>query len=394
MQFTYSILVRYNSEGKLSQLLITEFGNFDLFPRLRTKMRISGVGNNSFFDKKEEAQPLIEKKKQDVEKNWRSYISAVLKEHIENLLRQDPYFNLPEKIDQPKNRKNLGKYDHFETVMAEVDVKTGFFERNLGTLGSSINFVAALANMGVQILSIEMATGDEKSSGRKYAIPMSLIAVTMAILTYNYSDAPTVLSSYGKKIDNLNIIRRLATLFPFKQIGSGTAGMGNCWGSLKAHFFSKNTTESLEDGNGSYTQSTICYRLAKLVPPAVIIAMQVTWTTAASIEAFQTSYATARASKKVESFMTDDIAYGLAFTLAISSGISMGSFYIPFITNCIAEWLKKVDAHYQSYILDPSHIRSYSETSRPSRRSDAEDWDHDLLSPDIEVPVQSRAFAY
>ncbi len=66
MQLTYSILVRCNSEGKLSQLLITELGNFDLFPRIRTKMRISGVGSNSFFDKKEEEQPLIEKKAADV----------------------------------------------------------------------------------------------------------------------------------------------------------------------------------------------------------------------------------------------------------------------------------------------------------------------------------------
>lgn len=200
MQLTYSILVRYNFEGKLSQLLITEFGNFDLFPRIRTKMHISGVGNGSFFDKKGEQQLLIEKKKENIEINWRSYIPAVLKEHIENILNRDPHFNLPEKNDQPKNRKNLGKYDHFETVMIKIEVKLGFFERNLALLGSSINFIAALANMGVQILSIEMAAGDEKSSGRKYAIPMSLIAFSMAILTYNYSDAPTVLSSYGKKL--------------------------------------------------------------------------------------------------------------------------------------------------------------------------------------------------
>lgn len=175
-------------------------------------------------------------------------------------------------------------------------------------------------------------------------------------------------------------------------MGSYSACVGNCWGSLKAHFFSKITTENSEDGNESYIQSTIRYRLAKLIPPAVIVAMQVVWTTAASIEAFQTSYATARTSKKIESFMTDDIAFGLAFTLAISSGISMASFYIPFITNCIAEWLKKVDAHYKSYILDSSHIRSYSETSQ-SKRNEEENWHHDLSSPDIEGPVQNRSFA-
>lgn len=355
-------------------------------------MRISGVGNDSVFDKKEEEQPLLKKKKEDIELNWRSYISAVLKEHIENLLSQNLYFNLPEKIDLPKNRKNLGKYDHFETVTTEVDVKLGFFERSFGTLGTSINFVAALANMGVQILSIEMTAGDEKSSGRKYAIPMSLIAFMMAVLTYNYSDAPTVLSSYGKKIDNLTIIRRLADCFPFKQMGSCTACVGSCWGSLKTHFFQKNTTESSEGANKSYTQSTICYNLAKLVPSAIIVAMQVTWTTVDSIGAFQTSYATARASKKIESFMTDDIAYGLAIFLAISSGISMGSFCIPFIANCIADWLKKVDAHYQPYVSDSSYTFLDSETSR-QRRSEEEDRDHELLSPkDIENPVQNRSF--
>jgi hypothetical protein len=391
MQLTYSLLVRYNPEGKLSQLLITELGNLDLFPRVRAKMRISGIGNDSAFDKKEEEQPLIEKKKEEVELNWRSYISGVLKEHIENLLSQDPYFNLPEKTDPPKNGKNLGRYDHFETVMAEVDVKTGFFERNLGTLGSSINFVAALANMGVQILSIEMATGDEKSSGREYAIPMSFIAFMMVVLTYNYSDAPIVLSSYGKKIDNLNTIRRLAARFPFKQMGSYAACAGNCWGSLKAHFFPKSTPEGSGDDNESCTQSVICYRFAKLVPPAVIVTMQVTWTTAASIESFQTSYATARASKKVELFMTDEIARGLAFILAISSGISMGSFYIPFIANCISDWLKKVDMHYRLYVSDSPHIFPDREAGIRSRGYEEESGDHNLLSIE-EGSAQSRRF--
>ncbi|MFZ0220006.1 MAG: hypothetical protein WAL30_07360 [Candidatus Aquirickettsiella sp.] len=357
-------------------------------------MRISGVGNELGFYKKGEEQPLIERKKEDIEINWRSYISVVLKEHIENILSQDPYFNLPEKIDPPKNRKNLGKYDHFETVTTEVDVKLGFFERSFGTLGTGINFVAALANMGVQILSIEMAAGDEKSSGRKYAIPMSFVAFIMAVLTYNYSDAPTVLSNYGKKIDNLTIIRRLAAHFLFKQMGSCTACAGNCWGSLKAHFFPKNTTESSADGNKTYNPSTIRYKLAKLVPSAVIVAMQVTWTTVDSIGAFQTSYATARAAKRIESFMTDDIAYGFAIFLAISSGISMGSFCIPFIANCITDWLKKVDAHYQPCVSDSSYTFLGSETGRRSMRNEEEGWDHALSSPDTERPVHSRHLTY
>ena len=364
MQLTYSLFVIYNTESSLSQLLITELGYFDILPRVRTKMRISEVRNATVFNKKKEEQPLIEKGKEDVEMNWRSHISAVLKEHIENLLSQDLPFNLLEKIDPPKDRKTFGKYDHFETVTVEVDVKAGFFERNFAMLGSSINFIAALANMGVQILAIEMTAGNKSSSGRKYAIPTSLIAFMMAVLTYNYSDAPAVLSSFGKKIDTLSVVRRLAACLPFKQIGSCTAYVGSFWGSWKARCFPKSTTEGSQNSNGTCTQSSICHVLARLFPPAVIMVMQATWTTVASIETFQTSYATARESKKVGSFMTDDIAYGLAFTLAISSGISMGSFYIPFIANCIAEWLKKVDKFYLSRVAeDPTPSRRFNYAS-------------------------------
>ncbi|HLB41742.1 MAG TPA: hypothetical protein VJN02_02625 [Gammaproteobacteria bacterium] len=363
MKLSYPIFVKCDSQGKIEALIVPdlELEILDEVKRLRTT---AVDRNEKGYDNNKLDQPVVVSNSNEqfssFEKDWRHFAKLVIQAHINAHITRDKYFKYPSKIEDYEEKFECNKHAHWEKISILFDNKSpGFFERNLASAGRSINFLAAVANMLVQILSIEITAG-EKTSGRNYGIPMSFIAFIMAVVTYNYSGSLAMLTEGGRMTDNNYVIKILRNIFPFKHAGECLNWLGEAFNSCK-QFFSRARKKPEESSKESSKESN-CYKgstyktLAKIVPALTLIGMQTTWTIAASIEAFQTSKTTGEKAKEIEEFMTEDLAYFLAIILAVTSGISMATFYVPFVKNCILAAWEKIDGGFGNTNKYLNHI--------------------------------------
>lgn len=66
---------------------------------------------------------------------------------------------------------------------------------------------------------------------------ITLVAFIMNIVTYNYSEATSTFSTFGRWIDNSKPIRTIGNIYIFKKLNSILDDIGNSLGSLKESLF-------------------------------------------------------------------------------------------------------------------------------------------------------------